>query len=48
MHMTTTGIVLREVNYKESDKILTVLTRDAGKRPSPPGAAGRRTAPLRR
>lgn len=31
MHMTTAGIVLREVNYKESDKILTVLTRDAGK-----------------
>lgn len=31
MHMTTTGIVLREVNYKESDKILTVLTRDEGK-----------------
>ena len=31
MHMTTTGIVLREVNYKESDKILTVLTQDAGK-----------------
>lgn len=31
MHLTTTGIVLREVNYKESDKILTVLTRDAGK-----------------
>lgn len=31
MHMTTTGIILREVNYKESDKILTVLTRDAGR-----------------
>ena len=31
MHLTTTGIVLREVNYKESDKILTILTRDAGK-----------------
>lgn len=31
MHMTTTGIVLREVNYKESDKILTVLTRESGK-----------------
>ncbi len=31
MHLTTTGIVLREVNYKESDKILTVLTRDNGK-----------------
>ena len=31
MHLTTQGIVLREVNYKESDKILTVLTRDLGK-----------------
>ncbi len=31
MHLTTTGIVLREVDYKESDKILTVLTRDKGK-----------------
>lgn len=29
--MTTQGLVLREVNYKEADKILTVLTRDAGK-----------------
>lgn len=32
MHMTTEGLVLREVNYKESDKILTVLTRSDGKR----------------
>ena len=31
MHLTTEGIVLREVNYKESDKILTILTRDQGK-----------------
>lgn len=31
MHMTTAGIVLRAVPYKESDQILTVLTRDAGK-----------------
>ncbi len=31
MHMTTTGVVLREVDYKESDKILTILTRDAGR-----------------
>lgn len=31
MQMTTQGLVLREVNYKESDKILTVLTRDLGK-----------------
>lgn len=32
MYLTTQGIVLRETNYKESDKILTVLTRDFGKR----------------
>ncbi|NCE64320.1 DNA repair protein RecO [Pseudoflavonifractor sp. 524-17] len=31
MLITVQGIVLREVNYKESDKILTVLTREAGK-----------------
>lgn len=32
MRLTTQGIVLREVNYREADKILTVLTRDYGKR----------------
>ena len=32
MRLTTQGIVLREVNYKEADKILTVLTRDFGKK----------------
>ena len=31
MHLTTKGLVLREVNYKEADKILTVLTADEGK-----------------
>jgi DNA repair protein RecO (recombination protein O) len=31
METITQGIVLREVNYKEADKILTVLTRDFGK-----------------
>lgn len=31
MELTTQAIVLREVNYKESDKILTLLTRDRGK-----------------
>lgn len=31
MHMVTQALVLREVNYKESDKILTVLTRENGK-----------------
>lgn len=32
MHIKTQGLVLREVSYKESDKILTVLTREGGKR----------------
>jgi DNA repair protein RecO (recombination protein O) len=31
MELTTQAIVLREVNYKESDKILTLLTKDNGK-----------------
>lgn len=32
MHITTQGLVLRETVYKESDKILTVLTAEGGKR----------------
>ena len=31
MYLTTRGLVLRETKYKEADKILTVLTEDAGK-----------------
>ena len=31
MYLTTRALVLREVKYKEADKILTVLTRDEGK-----------------
>ncbi len=31
MHITTHGLVLREVAYKEADKILTLLTREGGK-----------------
>lgn len=31
MHKTTKGLVLREVKYKEADKILTVLSQDEGK-----------------
>jgi len=31
MNMKTRGLVLREVNYKESDKILTILTEDVGR-----------------
>ncbi|NCB63801.1 MAG: DNA repair protein RecO [Clostridia bacterium] len=32
MHIKTQGLILRETNYKETDKILTVLTREGGKR----------------
>ena len=31
MHLTTNALVLREGNYKESDKILTLLTEQEGK-----------------
>lgn len=31
MYLNTRGLVLREVNYKESSKVLTVLTPDEGK-----------------
>ena len=31
MHMTTKALVLRGVDYKESDKILTLFTQEAGK-----------------
>jgi len=32
MHTTVHALVLREVNYKDSDKILTLFTREEGKR----------------
>lgn len=32
MHIITRGLVLRETAYKESDKILTVLTAEGGRR----------------
>lgn len=32
MYINTRGLVLREVNYKEADKLLTVLTPEGGKR----------------
>lgn len=31
MHMTTKALVLREVDYKETDKILTLFTQEQGK-----------------
>ena len=31
MHLTTRALVLRETDYRESDKILTLLTEQEGK-----------------
>lgn len=44
MHMRTKALVLRAVDYKESDKILTLLTQESGSSPLRPGAAVRRGA----
>lgn len=46
MHIKTQGLVLRETNYKESDKILTVLTREGGKRTVKARGCRRRGSPL--
>ena len=46
MRLTTQGIVLRETNYKEADKILTVLTRDLGKRTVKARGCRRKNSPL--
>ena len=46
MLLTTPGIVLRETNYKEADKILTVLTREYGKRTVKARGCRRKTSKL--
>lgn len=46
MRLITQGIVLRETNYKEADKILTVLTRDYGKRTVKAPGCRRKTSRL--
>ena len=46
MRLTTQGIVLREVNYREADKILTVLTRDFGKQTVKAPGCRRKTSRL--
>ena len=46
MLITTQGLVLREVSYKESDKILTVLTRDLGKRTVKARGCRKKSSPL--
>ena len=45
MHISTQGLVLREVNYKESDKLLTVLTAEGGKRTVKEGQSPGRRGP---
>lgn len=46
MHIVTKGLVLREVNYKESDKILTLLTEDEGKVTVKAQGCRRKNSPL--
>ena len=46
MHMVVHALVLREVNYKEADKILTVLTRENGKMTLTARGGRRKGSPL--
>lgn len=46
MQMVTKGLVLREVDYKESDKILTVLLEGQGKRTVKAQGCRRKNSPL--
>jgi DNA repair protein RecO (recombination protein O) len=46
MYLNTQGLVLRETNYKEADKLLTVLTRDYGKRTVKARACRRKSSKL--
>ena len=46
MHVKTQGLVLRETNYKEADKILTVLTREGGKRTVKARGCRKKSSPL--
>ena len=48
MHISTQGLVLREVNYKESDKLLTVLTAEGASARSRPGLPPEGQSPGRR
>lgn len=45
-HLVTRGLVLREVNYKEGDKILTVLAEGQGKRTVKAAGCRRKNSPL--
>ncbi len=46
MHVVTRGLVLREVYYKEGDKILTVLAEGQGKRTVKAAGCRRKNSPL--
>lgn len=46
MHLVTRGIVLREVQYKESDKLLTVLAEGQGKLTVKARGCRRKNSPL--
>ena len=46
MYKTLRGLVLREVNYKEGDKILTVLAEGQGKRTVKAPGCRRKNSPL--
>ena len=46
MHIATQGLVLREVSYKEADKILTVLTAEGGKRTVKARGCRKKNSPL--
>lgn len=45
-HLVTKALVLREVNYKETDKILTVLAQGQGKRTVKAQGCRRKNSPL--
>jgi DNA repair protein RecO (recombination protein O) len=45
-HLVTKALVLREVNYKESDKILTLLAQGQGKRTVKAQGCRRKNSPL--
>ena len=45
-HLVTNALVLREVNYKESDKILTILAEGQGKRTVKAQGCRRKNSPL--
>lgn len=45
MHMTTKALVLRQVDYKESDKILTLFTQEQGKLTASARGCRKRGAP---